>query len=393
MYITVPLDNRKQDIDFSAFLSGIVLDERQTRGNTRTYLVNQPSSKILSNFNMSRIHYKLIDFNAKYASYINEPDKSKFYYSFNIPKATGGLRRIDAPNDEFKDVLYDLRNILTYDFMALHHNNAYAYISGRSTLDAVKLHQHNASHWFLKKDIHGFFPSTTPEFLMKMLKMVFPFSTYIERYGDGMLSRALSLCFLNGGLPQGTPTSPMLTNIMMIPIDCEIAKYCYKTRAEQGLPHIEYTRYSDDSFFSSRVEFDPNEVSNVIAEIYKKFETPFEFNAKKDRYGSSAGKNWMLGVMLNKDNNITVGHTKKKNFKTQIFCFGKDFYNGTIWSISDVQSLMGIYAQFKYIEGDSIDELMKAYSVKCNVNIVKAMKDIISLKYDGDPTHYAVNIK
>ncbi|MCL2052843.1 MAG: hypothetical protein FWG90_00155 [Oscillospiraceae bacterium] len=44
-------------------------------------------------------------------------------------------------------------------------------------------------------------------------------------FGDGVieLQKALSLCFSNGGLPQGTPISPFITNVMMIPLDHKLS--------------------------------------------------------------------------------------------------------------------------------------------------------------------------
>ena len=94
----------------------------------------------------------------------------------------------------------------------------------------------------------------------------------------------------NGRLPQGSPISPLITNIMMIPIDLEIAKWCREQK-----PHLVYTRYADDILISSEFNFKWHEVQLKLIEILKKFETPFSLNAEKTRYGSSAGRNWKSG--------------------------------------------------------------------------------------------------
>ena len=58
------------------------------------------------------------------------------------------------------------------------------------------------------------------EWVLHMFSMVFPFSEVMkDEKGKAELTKALELGFLDGGLPQGTPLSPTVTNIMMIPVD------------------------------------------------------------------------------------------------------------------------------------------------------------------------------
>lgn len=123
----------------------------------------------------------------------------------------------------------DLKEIFETAGVSLHHTNAYAYVRHRTASDAVSKHQYNHSRWWITTDFQNFFGNTTKEFLMSMMAQIFPFSAVIERdFGKECLSRALDLCFLNGGLPQGTPISPMLTNIMMIPFDYIMTKSAVK---------------------------------------------------------------------------------------------------------------------------------------------------------------------
>lgn len=51
------------------------------------------------------------------------------------------------------------------------------------------------------------------------------------------------LCTLNGFLPQGAPTSPLLSNLVFAPLDWKIMALCQDWE-------LTYTRYSDDLFFS-----------------------------------------------------------------------------------------------------------------------------------------------
>lgn len=376
-YITVPITKTYQ-ISFDDILFGISQEEYEKKTSntfdTRTaYRVKTPD-RLLNNIDFSAMIAALENFDEKYRVLIATDDKSTLYRSFKIPKRSGGLRQIDAPLDDLMQALRELKFIFEKKLFASYHTCAFAYVRGRSTIDAVKRHQRNNSKWFLKLDYHNFFGSTTPEFVMNMLNQIFPYNELLKsQRGKDALEKALSLCFLNGGLPQGTPISPTITNLMMIPIDHSIAKY-----AREHSPHLTYTRYADDILLSSDLKFSWNNVQNDIIEIVNKFNAPFSLNTAKTRFGSSAGRNWNLGVMLNKDNQITVGHNKKKVFKAMLFQFCSDYKNGNPWSVDDVQHLQGLKSYYEMVEGDTIKEIIKAYSQKMNIDINQKIKEILT---------------
>lgn len=376
-YITVPITKTYQ-ISFDDILYGISQEEYEKKTSntfdTRTaYRVKTPD-RLLNNINFLEMIAELESFNEKYRQLIATEDKSTLYHSFKIPKRSGGLRQIDAPLDDLMQALRELKFIFEKKLFASYHTCAFAYVRGRSTIDAVKRHQRNNSKWFLKLDYHNFFGSTTPEFVMNMLSQIFPYNELLKsQRGKDALDKALSLCFLNGGLPQGTPISPTITNLMMIPIDHAIAKY-----AREHSPHLTYTRYADDILLSSDLKFSWNNVQNDIIEIVNKFNAPFSLNTAKTRFGSSAGRNWNLGVMLNKDNQITVGHNKKKVFKAMLFQFCSDYKNGNPWSVDDVQHLQGLKSYYEMVEGDTIKAIIKTYSQKMNMDINQKIKEILT---------------
>lgn len=63
--------------------------------------------------------------------------------------------------------------------------------------------------WFAHFDFHGFFPSTTPGFVLSQFELIYPFNLILASpTGHAELLKALDLCFLNRALPQGTPISP-----------------------------------------------------------------------------------------------------------------------------------------------------------------------------------------
>lgn len=346
----------------------------QNTTNTKTYEVENISYQLARHTGRQqstlRLIRKLKDFNNEHADLFNA-DKKSLYREFYIPKRSGGLRKIDAPNEALMTALRDLKKIFEEDFGALYHTSAFAYIKKRSTIDLVKRHQRNESRWFAKFDLSNFFGSTTPEYLMKMLSMVYPFSEVV-RIAEGReeLGKALNLAFLDGGLPQGTPISPTLTNIMMIPVDYKL----FNTLRDFNKQRYIYTRYADDFIISSRYDFNPAEVERLISKTLADFGAPFMIKREKTRYGSSAGSNWNLGVMLNKDNEITVGHKKKKQFQTMLASYIMDKSNGVNWEYHDIQVMEGYRSYYKMVEGDTIDRIVEHINQKFNVDVVEMIK-------------------
>lgn len=375
-YITIPLKPRMVQISFDDILNDVDLDlnPRNVR-NTLTRCVERINPSLVARTNFLAMHNALRAFNEKWKKLHDVEDKKTLYRSFKIPKRSGGLRQIDAPNEELMQALRELKGIFEGRFYASYHSAAFAYVRGRNAVDAVKRHQANKSRWFLKLDLHGFFPSTTPDFLGKMIKCQFPFCKYIEVCGEEELDKALSLCFLNGGLPQGTPISPLLTNMMMIPVDHYIAKW-----GREHKPHLVYTRYADDMTLSADISFNWQEVSDKIVEILKGFDAPFELNREKTHYGSSAGRNWTLGVMLNANNDITIGHEKKKVFKAMTYQFCDSYCASRPWSVEDTQHFMGLYSYYVMVEPEAIKAIVKKYNEKFKIDAIDAAKQIIKGK-------------
>lgn len=339
--------------------------------NTRTYEVEHISDTFLKRFDITKLITTLSEFNSS-ADKLRARPRAELYYSFSIPKKSGGFRRIDAPNPELMDALRRLKTIFENDFKALYHTSAFAYVKNRSTVDAVKRHQANESKWFGKYDLSNFFGSTTIEFVMKMFSMIFPFSEVIKvPAGEYELHKAIELAFLNGGLPQGTPISPLITNIMMIPVDYKLAKGFRDFNNQRFI----YTRYADDFLVSSKYDFSFRAVENFIVDTLKSFDAPFTIKTEKTRYGSSAGQNWNLGLMLNKDNKITIGHKKKRQFQAMLASYVMDKKNGKNWSRSDIQTMEGYRNYYRMIEGDTIDRIVEHIGNKFDVDIVQLIKN------------------
>ena len=161
------------------------------------------------------------------------PDNVR-YRHFEIPKRTGGMRAIHAP----QGMVRKLQDQLKVDLDRLYsgHPNAHGFITGRSV--ASNAQDHAGKRWVLNVDLEDFFP-TINFGRVRGLFMHPPF---------GMGPAAATVCAQivthRNGLPQGAPTSPVLSNMIAMSLDRALLRLA---RAQ----HLAYSRYADDITFST----------------------------------------------------------------------------------------------------------------------------------------------
>jgi hypothetical protein len=375
MYITFKKQYNGHQMDFSEIYKHLLDGTEMTVYNRNdrffnTFTVESATAPNTDKYPLLNMIQALETLQPELDNFLAQP-RETLYTTFYIPKRKGGMRRIDAPCQELKTFLRKAKDIFELKLHCLSHNCAYAYVRGRSTKEALMIHQENESKWFLKLDMKDFFPSCTPSLIKAQLQQVFPFSElYNSLVTAETLDKLIELCTYEGHLPQGTPMSPLLTNLIMIPYDYKLQHKLYNF-AQQT---FKYTRYADDMLISCKYDFKWKEVETEIQKILQ----PFQIKAEKTRYGSANGRNWNLGLMLNKDNKITLGHEKKHTLKAVLYSFLHDFTNNTPWSIMDTQVLMGNIAYYRKIEPDYTDYLIRRYSEKFAVNFTNCIKTILN---------------
>ena len=290
------------------------------------------------------------------------------YVTFQIPKRTHGFRTINAPKDELKEDQRKAADLITDYLSVLPHDSAWAYIKNRDVVGAMKEHVSNKSRWYLKIDLHDFFGSCNTEFVTKQLLKIYPFCYYEEPDIQEAVNNLVKLGILNGSLPQGTPLSPILTNLVMVEYDYKINKMLYTLTKNTPLMKQKYvyTRYADDIIISARNKFDYRIILKALNKLFK--DTPLNINKEKTRFGSNAGRNWNLGVMCNKENNITVGYRRKQEIKaaTHNYMIAPD-----VWERKDLQWLLGQYSWIHNVEPEYYSHLIEYFNKKYNCDIVK----------------------
>lgn len=159
-----------------------------------------------------------------------------------IPKADGGTRKLGIPSVMDRVVQQALCQAYAPGFERRFSDHSFAYRPGRSTLDAVRSVQldlaSNHAALCLHLDIRSFFDQVDHGLVRKRLLeegVTAPVADLIDgalKCGvieSGLVRRTLI------GIPQGSPVSPLLANVVLDPFD--------RWLEARGIP---FARYADD---------------------------------------------------------------------------------------------------------------------------------------------------
>lgn len=174
----------------------------------------------------------------------------KHYRTFAIPKGNGAPPRvINAPKVGLKAIQswLSLHWVAKYD----HHPNTFGFIPGKSHAHAAKCHL--GAEWVVSVDIENFFPSVQEDKVLRALSHL----GYKAGKGTNLLTRLLCL---DGALSQGSPASPVISNVVLRSLDERLTALAMEVGAA-------FTRYADDIVFSGKGQLPDNLLDNAIREI------------------------------------------------------------------------------------------------------------------------------
>ena len=201
----------------------------------------------------------------------------KHYRQVCLPKKDGGVRTLSVPDPLLKAIQRRITQVLLVHMPVSSYVTAYRY--GGSTCRNAAPHVRQPV--VLKLDIQHFFDSIL---YSSVKERAFPQKIYAEP-----LRVLLSmLCYHGQSLPQGAPSSPAITNILLSDFDQEVGAWCAGRQ-------IRYTRYCDDMTFSG--QFTPE---TVIAFVQDRLRPLGLFlNGKKTQVLSSGQRQVVTGLVVN----------------------------------------------------------------------------------------------
>lgn len=204
------------------------------------------------------------------------------YRSFQIRKRRGGFRTIVVPEHPLMRTQRWLAKFVLNRLSP--HSASCAYQPGCSVINCAR--SHVGARWLIKVDIRQFFESITEIQAWRIFNecgygnlVSFEMSRLVTRELHTGSKRRLQPQWLApcserysiawyrnewlGHLPQGAPTSPMLSNLAMRGFDADVQSIA----DANGLT---YTRYSDDLIFSTPTDFSRDQAAAVIRGVYRR---------------------------------------------------------------------------------------------------------------------------
>lgn len=225
------------------------------------------------------------------------------YSLFQIGKRRGGVREISAPNRSIKILQKKLSRVLK--LVAKVRSSVHGFQCGRSIVTNAM--QHLKQRWVLNVDLRDFFPSIN----FGRVRGLFMAKPY--QVGERGATALAQLCCHEKRLPQGAPTSPVISNMVCAKLDGELKRISHQYGCR-------YTRYADDLTFStSRSEF-PSQLAtltgngpsatagSVLVETIEAI-NGFQINHQKVRLQHRDRRQEVTGLVVNRRPNVRRRYT------------------------------------------------------------------------------------
>ncbi len=243
------------------------------------------------------------------------------YSTFKIPKRKEGERTIKSPDPFLKKIQHlisiTLQNVFTP------YPQVTGFVTNRSIVSNASFHTNKK--YVYNIDLEDFFTSISFYRVRAVLAKVKPFQLEYD-----IANIIAALCCDNDCLPQGAPTSPVLSNVVCMRLDARI----YTLSKEVGFT---YSRYADDITISSNRNIYTEKFKKNLFNIIK--EEGFSLNKKKERLQrynvKEEGKfikerQQVTGIIVNKKTNVS--RSVIRNIQAILFNWSKDGYNETAQS-------------------------------------------------------------
>ncbi|MBC2080806.1 RNA-directed DNA polymerase [Listeria booriae] len=277
------------------------------------------------------------------------------YHSFEIKKRNGGVRVIHAPNKELKFVQQRLLKALWRNQTKVWHDKkinpsiSHGFQKGRSIMTNAEIHRNKK--FVLNVDLEDFFNS----FHFGRVKGFF------EKDRDFKVPQAVALiiaqlvCY-KGSLPQGAPTSPLITNLICRIMDLRLLKLAKRYK-------LDYTRYADDLTFSTN----DSSFSRLSQEFLLKLESEikragFNLNPEKTRLQYKNSRQSVTGLVVNKKLNVPNEYYKKTRAMAHtLYTNGSFLIDGVEGTLAQLEGRLSFINQLEKRNNLSINSGSKDY--------------------------------
>lgn len=252
--------------------------------------------------------------------YANPKLSGRRYKEFKIKKRSGQDRTIHAPVRGLKAIQRTIAFILQCVFEP--HKASIGFVRGRSIIDNAQPHAGN--RYVYNIDLKDFFPSVDQARVWKCLQLKpFDLSNGKENASprleianiiasiccaemdvERMNEKGEWIMVKKNVLPQGAPTSPVLSNIV-----CQRLDYLLSAVAKRF--GLKYTRYADDITFSSMHNVYKSD-HGFIKELHRILsDQHFHIKASKTRLQKEGYRQEVTGLLVNEKVNVQRRYIKE----------------------------------------------------------------------------------
>lgn len=213
------------------------------------------------------------------------------------------LREITAPKAELKEIQARLHTQLRKIELS---ESVHGGVRGRSPRSNAA--QHLGQPWVVNVDVRDFYPSVSNTEVYRMFR-------HRLGWGADVARLVTRLATLNGGVPQGAPTSTAIANLVLANIDKRIPSEAKRLGARN-------TRFIDDYTFSGSnpmplIQFVGRRLAAHGLLIYRK---NAKFQSKpKLRITPASRRQEVTGLVVNSNRGPSVSRSYRGNVKGAIF--------------------------------------------------------------------------
>lgn len=239
----------------------------------------------------------------------NEFNNYKVYF---ISKGNGKFRKISEPSEYLKELQGEIAEVL--DIFLKKSDHSVGFVKKKRILDGAKKHKY--AKCILNMDVKDFFDNIKAKPLREALKIAFTEDKVTDKrietvvkIIEGLLwteykidsiekfiDLILKACIYKGATPQGSPSSPILSNIFMRSFDEKLYKAMQEITTEDNVK-MTYSRYADDITVGFGSEH--YNMWKIVSEVNRQLSTiKLKANWKKTEMSRSGSRKAVTGLSI-----------------------------------------------------------------------------------------------
>lgn len=283
-----------------------------------------------------------------YVLYVIKPDN--LYVHFDIMKKNGEPRHINAPVYELKDIQRKLADAL-YQHQAIvrSENNtkstaSHGFEKKKNIITNAAIHRNKKI--VINLDLEDFFDS----FHFGRVAGYFEKNRNFKLPHEVAIVIAQLACY-QGKLPQGAPSSPIITNLICEILDVHLLSIAKKYK-------LNYTRYADDLTFSTNDLNFLQKQTEFFEELEKEIiRSGFNINIEKTRVQYRNACQTVTGLVVNKKISVERSYYKRiRAMAHELYTTGSFYIDGKEGSLNQLEGMFSFVNMLDKYNNSSLAE-------------------------------------